>query len=71
MVAEHESVRYSTYLLVVYLIRGILAGIIRMLIMFFWIILQESATLLYCLDCSSSITRAHAVAWLLCSPFPQ
>ena len=32
--------RYSTYLLVVYLIRGILAGIIRMLTMFVWIVIQ-------------------------------
>ena len=31
---------YSTYLLVVYLIRGILAGIIRMFIMFVWIVVQ-------------------------------
>jgi hypothetical protein len=31
---------YSTYLLVVYLIRGILAGIIRMLTMFVWIVVQ-------------------------------
>jgi hypothetical protein len=31
---------YSTYLLVVYLIRGILAGIIRIAVMFFWIVIQ-------------------------------
>ena len=35
--------RYSTYLLVVYLIRGILAGIVRMLVMFVWIVVQVHA----------------------------
>jgi hypothetical protein len=31
---------YSTYLLILYLVRGVLSGIIRMFTMFFWIVIQ-------------------------------